>query len=268
MTPAIRLRCTGGLSLKFSVCLAMLLCAAALLSAAPSQQPDADAAPQHLYGSVADPSCSNARPDCGTGAVITSVDPALMLRITTSIDDYWKQAFMAHHASYTSPTIVWYVGAVEPVTTGCGVARAEPAFYCARDTTIYLDSSLLSQAPFSGDGDIAVAVGIAHEWTHHVQNLLGLRRSVHPTKSTEFYPEYLELQADCGAGAWAWSMTSQHHMDAWDAPMAIEFFGTIGDATSTPLAVDAHGIDSQRIAAFEAGLSGGHYAADCKLPLD
>jgi len=252
----------------FSRYLATVIAAAALLGAAPSQPRLADTAAHYLYGSVADPSCSNAGRRCDPDRVTTNVDPALMARITASIDDYWKQAFSTHHTTYTPPTIVWYVGTVEPVNTRCGVATAEPAFYCARDETIYLDSSLLAQAPFSDAGDIAVAVAIAHEWTHHVQNLLRLHRSLNPLKSTEFYPEYLELQADCGAGVWAWWMTSEHYLDARDVPLAIEFLGSIGDPTSTPLSVDAHGTDPQRIAAFEAGYSGGHYAADCKLPLD
>jgi len=258
-----------GLALALPRFVSVTLVAAALLGAAPSQPVQPDATPQQLYGAVADPTCSNASPHCNTDATTNTVDPVLMTRITTSIDGYWQQAFSTHHARYTSPTIQWYVGAVEPVSTGCGVATAEPAFYCAKDRTIYLDSSLLVQAPFqAGDGDIAVAVSIAHEWTHHVQRLLGLRRSLTPSGPADFLPEYLELQADCGAGAWLWSLSSSHQSDAWDAPLAADFFGTIGDPISTPYAVNAHGTDPQRVAAFQAGLAGGRYAVDCQLPLN
>ncbi|MGI9147468.1 MAG: neutral zinc metallopeptidase [Chloroflexota bacterium] len=244
----------------------LALVLAAVLCSVPFQKPDVEAAQQRLYGLVAEPNCSNAMPHCLTGVATTSVDLVLMSRVTTSIDEYWQQTFSARRRVYTSPTIVWYTGAEDPVSTGCGVATGVPAFYCARDRTIYLDSSLLAQAPLL-DGDIAVAVSIAHEWSHHVQGLLGMKRSLAPRQSSDFFPEYLELQADCGAGAWAWSMNNSHQTDAWDAPQAIHFFGSIGDASSTSYAVDAHGTDPQRITAFETGLNGGGATADCKLPL-
>jgi predicted metalloprotease len=50
---------------------------------------------------------------------------------------------------------------------------------------------------YSEDGDAAPAVGLAHEWGHHVQNVVGVPQGTSNAESVDY-----ENQADCIAGAW------------------------------------------------------------------
>ena len=68
--------------------------------------------------------------------------------------------------------------------------------YCTEDKAIYAGQDALWQL-YNGVGGAAPAVGYAHEWGHHVQNIKGV-----PTPETEEENMLLENQADCISGAW------------------------------------------------------------------
>jgi predicted metalloprotease len=119
-----------------------------------------------------------------------------------SIQDYWGQTL---GATYQPAKTVFFAGSV---STGCGGATSGSGpFYCPADQLIYIDLSFFQdlQTQFGAEGGAFVnAYVLAHEYGHHVQNLLGTNRQVNPGESGPTSGSVrLELQADCYAGAWA-----------------------------------------------------------------
>src|SRR3569833_104629 len=94
-------------------------------------------------------------------------------RIIGSAEDVWKPLLAAQGTRFAPATFTAYDDATP---TGCGVGQsAAGPFYCPADSHIYLDLSFfreLSQR-FGAPGDFARAYVIAHEYGHHIQNLLG-----------------------------------------------------------------------------------------------
>ena len=126
----------------------------------------------------------------------------------SSLNKTWAPLFAAAKIPFTAPKLVFYSQAGQ---SGCGAAQsAMGPFYCPSDQGIYLDTDFyneMSQKMGAG-GDFARDYVIAHEYGHHIQNLLGLSDQVHslqqrnPGKANELSVR-LELQADCYAGVWA-----------------------------------------------------------------
>ena len=95
------------------------------------------------------------------------------------------------------------------MSTGCGSATSDVGpFYCPADQLVYIDLSFFDELKTAvrrrGRARSSDAYVLAHEYGHHVQNLLGTNQQVHagdtgPTSGSV----RLELQADCYAGVWA-----------------------------------------------------------------
>ena len=139
---------------------------------------------------------------CRTGADANeSVDCAVVADIE-SIQDYWSGVLAP---DYRPTKTVFFSGSVQ---TGCGGATSGSGpFYCPADQLVYIDLSFFDtlQQQFGAEGGLFVdAYVIAHEYGHHVQDLLGTDQQVTPglTGPTSGTVR-LELQADCFAGTWA-----------------------------------------------------------------
>src|SRR3954466_4311134 len=136
-----------------------------------------------------------------SGAANNSVDCAVAADID-SIQDYWTQTLGNR---YTSTDTVFFSGSVQ---TSCGGATSGSGpFYCPADQLVYIDLSFFDELrqQFGAQGGLFVdAYVIAHEYGHHVQNLLGTNRQVTPGDTGPASGSVrLELQADCYAGTWA-----------------------------------------------------------------
>ncbi|NEK59169.1 hypothetical protein GCU56_14985 [Geodermatophilus sabuli] len=139
---------------------------------------------------------------CTSGAdANASVDCAVAADVE-SIQDYWGQVLGDRY----QPTVtVFFSGSVQ---TDCGGATSGSGpFYCPADQRVYIDLSFFDQLQqqFGAQGGLFVnAYVIAHEYGHHVQNLLGTNQQVTPGETGPTSGTVrLELQADCYAGSWA-----------------------------------------------------------------
>jgi uncharacterized protein len=139
---------------------------------------------------------------CQTGADANdSVECAVVADIE-SIQDFWTAQL---GGTYVPTDTVFFSGSVQ---TSCGAASSGSGpFYCPADQLVYIDLSFFDQLreQFGAQGGLFVdAYVIAHEYGHHVQNLLGANAQVQQgATGPESGTVRLELQADCYAGAWA-----------------------------------------------------------------
>jgi predicted metalloprotease len=108
-----------------------------------------------------------------------------------------EQFFDTAYTDMPSPAQYIYVPEGDTGPTGCTDGYTDNAyFYCPADQTIYTGQRMLWML-YSEAGDAAPAVGLAHEWGHHVQNVAGV-----PPAETSVGQISRENQADCIAGAW------------------------------------------------------------------
>ena len=116
-----------------------------------------------------------------------------------SVDAVWTQLL---GRQYTRPYIRLFHDAVN---TACGGATTEVGpFYCPGDQTAYFDTDffqvLVDQFGSSG-GPLAQEYVVAHEFGHHVQDLLGdIGLAQQGAQGALGNGVRTELQADCYAG--------------------------------------------------------------------
>lgn len=183
---------------------------------------------------------------CTTGADAEGSQECLIVAVVNSVQDYWTGAFSS---GYRPASTTFFTGSV---STRCGNATsAVGPFYCPADEGVYIDlgffDELESRFGASG-GDFAQAYVIAHEYGHHVQNLVGTSAQVQASGDREG-PESgsvrLELQADCFAGVWANNATTVPDPDT-GRPLIVELTDQdIADALSAAAAVGDDRIQEQ-----------------------
>lgn len=153
------------------------------------------------------------------------------------VDDvhtFWPGEFQRAGKQYQDAQLILFTGSVN---TGCGLASSDVGpFYCPPDQRVYLDLGFfreLSQR-FGAPGDFAQAYVIAHEFGHHVQDLLGISGQVDsisrqdPSQRNPLSIR-LELQADCLAGVWARSTYARGILEPGDLEEGLRGAAAVGD---------------------------------------
>ncbi|MEB3048723.1 neutral zinc metallopeptidase [Mycolicibacter sp. MYC123] len=138
---------------------------------------------------------------CRTGADANKYVECRVTATGNSVDAVWSDLLRG----YTRPHVQLFSG---QISTGCGTASsAVGPFYCPTDQTAYFDTGFFQELVDrfgSSSGPMAQEYVVAHEFGHHVQNLLGdLGRAQHGAQGATGAGVRTELQADCYAGVWA-----------------------------------------------------------------
>jgi predicted metalloprotease len=154
---------------------------------------------------------------CDSGEDANNSSDCARVAVENSLTDYWTDALPDQSGTAFEPE-----KKVETFTdgigTGCGAATADVGpFYCPSDQTIYLDTTffddVLEQQLGGPDGGFVEAYVLAHEYGHHIQNLLGTMGRVKTQQGPKSDAVRLELQADCYAGMWAKAATTTEDDD-------------------------------------------------------
>ena len=135
------------------------------------------------------------------------------------------------------------------------------AFYCKSGNFLAYDDENLFPQLAAAYGDFTVALTLAHEWGHAIQDQAGITGA----------SIGLEQQADCFAGAWVQRVANGDSprltLESGNLDAGLAGFLTFRDPPGTnPKAQGAHGSAFDRIGAFQEGYEGG--AARCAAFVD
>ena len=154
---------------------------------------------------------ANLSKTCKTGADANQRQDCRIVGVVNSVQAFWADTFKRNNLDYPLAPTVFFTGSAD---TGCGPATSDVGpFYCPADSHVYIDLAFYAelQSRFGAKGGpFAEAYVIAHEYGHHIQNLLGTNKKVQEA-GNQTGPQSpsvrLELQADCYAGVWAYNAT-------------------------------------------------------------
>jgi predicted metalloprotease len=215
--------------------------------------------PQGTSAETADGTCSSELEQVVCGA-------------TADVQAYWQANLPTFFGVTYEPTkTVFFTDATE---TGCGSATSQTGpFYCPIDRLVYLDLGFmqaLEQQLIGKPTDLAEQYIVAHEYGHHIQNLVGINEQVQQAQQNDpgranQYSVAMELQADCFAGMWVGDVAARGKLDSADEiKEALDAAAGVGDdriQEKTQGRIDkeawTHGSAEQRQTWFTRGYNSG-----------
>lgn len=208
--------------------------------------------------------------ECQTGADANERQDCRIVGYVNSIQDFWSDEFASYGYEYIPAQTVLFSGQTQ---AACGFASgASGPFYCPSDQMIYIDLSFFDtmESRFGAKGGpLAEAYVVAHEYGHHIQNLLGILNTNGMIRDSGPDSEivFTELQADCLAGVWMANATATGYLEPLSRDeilQALDAAVSVGDdriqkQTQGYVVPDAwtHGSSEQRLAALQDGLNSG-----------
>jgi uncharacterized protein len=211
---------------------------------------------------------SSALASCTSGTAGNEREDCQVVGYVNSVQKFWQTEFSKSGQTYQLAETVLFT---DGVSTGCGQASSSTGpFYCPVDKNVYLDLGFFQelQDRFGAkDAPFARAYVLAHEYGHHVQDLLGdLQPGGNDTGATGRSVR-TELQADCYSGVWAHNAQSTGFIQALTQDQignALDAAKAVGDdriqqATQGQVTPDSftHGTSEQRVRWFSTGYKSG-----------
>jgi len=262
-----RLGC-GSIALLLVIAVVFKVNPLSLLGGMPTQQPTLPGQPGTMTEERSAPASARG------GAASCRVDQASLesCNALSSLDKTWAPLLASANVRFSRPKLVFYS---QRGSSGCGSAQsAMGPFYCPTDRGIYLDTDFYAQLEqqLGASGQFARDYVIAHEFGHHIQNLLGISDKVHSLQENNpgganRLSVRLELQADCFAGVWA--ARNRDRLEPGDMESGLNAAHQIGDDTlqkgagqNPNEASFTHGSSAQRMQWLRKGLDSGRIE-DC-----
>jgi predicted metalloprotease len=209
---------------------------------------------------------------CTAGTNANQDQDCALVADVNAIQSFWAQELPRQSdVRYTAANSTVFSGGTQ---TGCGSASSDMGpFYCPVDKHVYLDTSffhdMLEGQLGARGGQFSWAYVLAHEYGHHVQDLLGTMSKVRTQQGRSSDSVRLELQADCYAGIWAKHATTAPDADGRpfildltrdDVSRALDAAAAVGDdriqrRSSGGVDPDSwtHGSAEQRMRWFSTG---------------
>ena len=173
--------------------------------------------------------------------------------VTPMVAQYFEETYPRVRA----PRDIVYIASGRAARTACGTSNSYAYEYCPANQSIYIGQDLLWQF-YAGAGDAAPAIGLAHEWGHHLQTMLGVSAGSR-NEAIDF-----ENQADCVSGAWAKYANEQGWLEGDDD---LRDMTTLLDAIGSAEGPRRdHGTAPEREAAFEVAYDKGIKACNEFFP--
>lgn len=203
-------------------------------------------------------SCKGASSQVDQGKFVACVE--------TNVQNFWRKKMNG----YEDVSLVLFR---DETSTGCGEASsAVGPFYCPLDRKVYLDLGFFDELHRrfgAKGGDFAEAYVVAHEYGHHVQDLLGTMEKVHEQENrsradANAWSVKLELQADCYAGVWGHEANAEGKLEPGEVGEALDAASAVGDdriqrrvrGRVNPETF-THGSAADRMKWFQAGMDSG-----------
>lgn len=163
-------------------------------------------------------------------------DPAKFIScVVTNVQKFWARELPRSGPSYAPAHLVLFSSAT---ASACGAASAATGpFYCPLDGKVYLDLGFFDELHrrfHARGGDFAEAYVVAHEYGHHIQDLLGIERKVRIAEQRDrgarnALSVRLELQADCFAGVWGHAAYERGNVGRAEIAQALDAAAAVGD---------------------------------------